>query len=411
MTIDKDFPGTPDQRSSYSQKQQLVDQRARDRWNSTMFEREAYALTQSFTGTDCLAYAVIPARFEHEITQYRTLLSTTPAGKGPWPLGSLQTLSYSSHRPVFGVQRAHHVRPVHYTNATRTIGGTMIFSVFDANVLVEMYRNFYGDMESKSAEQIIADTTKSSKPTGNFSGAGAAVANVAYSETNKFLVNAGVKEFAELADELPPIDIHIMGINEVGHQTYMALFNVKFLDESMTVSINDTFTEHVVQFVCSSVTPLQTQTRRIESRDKLFSLNAFANNQEEAAAIEAELDGEQPIPPPQNGEPIPPPQNGEPIPPPQIGAGIGAIQKIEQDPEPDALPLDHHYYALGNGTIINVTEPVDLDTIPSSERKTVAAKRMRYIEIIPGYWNDPALLTEHNNIGTEEFGIVFRGTT
>ncbi|GAG00581.1 unnamed protein product, partial [marine sediment metagenome] len=264
---------------------------------------------------------------------------------------------------------------VHYTSATRTIGGTMIFSVFDSNVLVEMYRNYYGALEHKNTQKSKDDAIPT--PNGTVSGPGAG--SVTYSEINEHLVNAGVMEFAELADELPPIDIHIMALNETGHQMYMALFNVKFLDESMTISINDTFTEHIVQFVCSSITPLQTHTRNIKSRDKLFG-TAFQEPNEEAA-VEAELAGVPQSPtedPALRDRPITSPNE----PPPPSGVTQPSVGYVDST---DGSIIDITV------TISEVESQANFDAFSDDRKEKVAAARMKYIETQPGYSTDTTL--------------------
>ena len=127
-------------------------------------------------------------------------------------LAELQTISISSFREKTPVRACGEVGVKGYTRGTRTVAGSMIFTVFDRDVLFSL-------LESSSFD---ADD--------NFRSA--------------------------IKDQLPPMDFTILFANEAGALSRMGLYGVEFVSEAKTMSIEDIILEDVCQFVARDVDPM-----------------------------------------------------------------------------------------------------------------------------------------------------------
>ena len=122
-------------------------------------------------------------------------------------LADLQTLTISSYREKVPVRALGHVGAKGYTRGPRTIGGSMIFTIFDKSVLAEMM------VESYRIEQYAMD-------------------------------NVGIFN-AVLIDQIPPFDITVLFANETGSMSRLAIYGVELVQEGQTMSVEDLVTESV----------------------------------------------------------------------------------------------------------------------------------------------------------------------
>lgn len=138
-----------------------------------------------------------------------------PDGRGGIPrsfrvFGDLQTITVSSHRGVSPVRclGEHWVRE--YTRGSRTIGGTLIFSVLN-------------------------------------------------SDTLQGLLRLGTKEtytpYTTIADQIPPFNVTIVGVNELGQAAALGLLDVVLVNNGITLSIDDILTEQSYTYVAKWATP------------------------------------------------------------------------------------------------------------------------------------------------------------
>ena len=129
-------------------------------------------------------------------------------------LTECQTLSISTYREKYPVRSISTVYPKSFTRGPRTIAGSMVFTVFDQNVLYE-----------------LLDADASDYDTGNpFTSA--------------------------LIDQLPPFDITVSFANELGQTSRMAIMGVEFVSEGQVMSIQDMFIENTTQWVARDIDPM-----------------------------------------------------------------------------------------------------------------------------------------------------------
>jgi hypothetical protein len=132
-------------------------------------------------------------------------------GQKPITLGQASTLSYSIFRDKQPVKTLGRINIRGFTKATRTIAGTLIFAVFDQHVV-----NHLRDQMS-------------------------------------FLYEAGRIK----ADELPPFDLILTGANEFGATASMRIYGVTVIEEGMTLSVEDIFTENIWSYQARDIRLLE----------------------------------------------------------------------------------------------------------------------------------------------------------
>lgn len=168
--------------------------------------------------------------FEKKPTTRRTYSNKTYSGvdmtavmslpQGIHVFADLQTLSISSHRESFPVRVLGMTAPMGFTSGSRTIGGTLIFS------MIEKYP-FYN-----AAESIYGSSSESP-----WSG-----------------TNAGT---SPLADSLPPFDITITFNNEYDpYGAALRICGVKIIDDGMVLSVDDLQTENTFSFMAMAIAPV-----------------------------------------------------------------------------------------------------------------------------------------------------------
>lgn len=158
----------------------------------------------SFAGTDISATMVIPVidRLTGSIQSMDVL-----------ELAEIQTISYSIHRENSPIRTIGHVNPRGFVKGSRTIAGSLIFTVF----------NEYAFYRIKEFRHIMAET-------GLF--------------------------FAPLADMLPPFDIVLTFFNEYGLAAKMKIYGVTIVDEGQTMSVDDLITEQTYTFMARGIQPM-----------------------------------------------------------------------------------------------------------------------------------------------------------
>ena len=157
----------------------------------------------SYSGCDIIVTATLPLKTESGDSVYFTL-------------GSLQTLSVSTHQDKRPVRSLGNINAKDYVMGQRTIAGSLVFAVFD--------RHF--------ADNIMK--------------------------------SVGVT----MADEIPALDLTINFANEYGRMSKMAIYGVKLINEGQVMSINDLYTENTYQFTALGMTPLESEIEGEQKSDQ-----------------------------------------------------------------------------------------------------------------------------------------------
>lgn len=139
-----------------------------------------------------------------------------------YTLGSIQTLSVSTHQDKKSVRVIGSVNALDYTMGPRTIAGSLVFAVFDQHFATEMFE----DLSSITGKTFF------------------------------------------LPDELPALDLTISFANEYGRTSRMAIYGVRIINEGQVMSVNDLYTENTYQFVANALEPLSRGTGNGLNSDK-----------------------------------------------------------------------------------------------------------------------------------------------
>ena len=130
-------------------------------------------------------------------------------------LAEAQTISISTYREKTGVRSLGSSYPKGFTRGPRQIAGSIVFTVFDKDVLFDLLEAHPSDIEASTVTSAIMD-------------------------------------------QLPPVDILITFANELGGLSRMSLYGVEFLSSGIVLSIEDLITENTVQWVARDYDPMRT---------------------------------------------------------------------------------------------------------------------------------------------------------
>jgi hypothetical protein len=103
-----------------------------------------------------------------------------------------------------------HTQPLGFTRGTRTIAGSMIFTVFNVYTFYRL--------------QVLQDQLR--------------------------------QLHHPLADMMPPFDITITFLNEYGSMSKMRIYGITVIDEGVTLSIDDMLTESTLSYVARGIQPM-----------------------------------------------------------------------------------------------------------------------------------------------------------
>ena len=160
----------------------------------------------SYSGCDIVVTASLPLKSQ---SSGETIFFT---------LGSLQTLSVSTHQDKRPVRSLGNINAKDYVMGQRTIAGSLVFAVFDKH---------FADRIMKSVEVIMPD-------------------------------------------EIPAMDLTINFANEYGRTSRMAIYGVKLINEGQVMSINDLYTENTYQFVATGMEMLTADGHDEDGKDSYF---------------------------------------------------------------------------------------------------------------------------------------------
>jgi hypothetical protein len=128
--------------------------------------------------------------------------------------------------------------PRSFSRGKRGVAGTLVFQVFDRDVLWQLIQNDPDSIVYKRASEWNNDTY--GEPTQS---------SAAWWEQSVDVISG--KPF--YADEVPPFDVTITFANEYGQQARKEILGVEILNEGSGVSIDDILTEQTMTFVARGV--------------------------------------------------------------------------------------------------------------------------------------------------------------
>jgi hypothetical protein len=168
--------------------------------------------------------------------------------------GTLQAISYAIQREKAPIYVLGEVNPRAFSRGKRGIAGTMVFVMFDEHSLLgvlqreaPLYTNFVKDRNEFNPDE--------------FRGGGDVVIETGDSDGN-LEVNWGTAP-AFYMDQIPPFDITITGVNEMGAAARLQIWGAECLNEGYGISIDDMMSEMQSTYIARHVS----RWKRLEQRD------------------------------------------------------------------------------------------------------------------------------------------------
>jgi len=180
--------------------------------NFVNYEYEDEFLGYGYTGADI-----------HAVFRFPLFMDIKPI-----EFAQIKALSYSTYRDKFPVRALGFINPKGYTKATRTVAGTLIFSVFHKNMINQVIDKIYGS-----------------------------------------------RKFNILPDELPPFSIDILFVNEYGNTNRLSIIGAEIAEGNQIFSIDQMQTDEAYSFVAQDIVMLNKETTPVDS---ISNSNTNLNN-------------------------------------------------------------------------------------------------------------------------------------
>ena len=175
-------------------------------------------------------------------------------------VGNLQGISWSTNREVRPIFVCGDPNALSYSKNKRGHAGSVVLTVFDRAALRDI-------MEMSSVyrkDQTFVPGTNATQ--------------LASNNTTSFSTQNSRK--AVYADEVPPFDITLYGMNEFGKQMVMRIYDVTIISEGAGISIDDGIQEAQFTYVARHVDGwrnLQVSTQTTTVQDEVQSLASSLN--------------------------------------------------------------------------------------------------------------------------------------
>lgn len=164
-------------------------------------------------------------------------------------IGSLQAITYSVSREKAPVYTMGSPEPRSFSRGKRGIAGTLVFTVFDRDALIEALKRQNGKVERIGSDDLTTTTSPMSIDewdrimTGEVS-----ASTVNYTKSNITQIDDPI-----YADEIPPFDVTISFANEYGQKAVLVIYGLEIMNEGTGFSIDSVTTEKACTFVARKV--------------------------------------------------------------------------------------------------------------------------------------------------------------
>lgn len=185
----------------------------------------------SFSGSDMVAYITLPPEI---------------SDGSPLVIGNLQTLTYSIHREVLPVRALGSVNALGHTGGTVTIAGSMIFTMFDRNLVYDIQREVMKYLRDKADRTAYQNNI------------------FTYSNLKEYNLDNVYDQYISMP-LMPEFNIYVNAKNEYTPGNYGSSLNIDgvvIVDEGQVMSIEDIITENTMSYMARNIRPLRPMTRR-----------------------------------------------------------------------------------------------------------------------------------------------------
>ena len=190
-------------------------------------------------------------------------------------VATLQGITVSITREVMPVFVMGDPNPKAFAKGKRAIAGNLVFTQFDKHAILKMSHlfgnttpTFIGDLGNFLQANNIAPGAASVSTGANFMPLTQTIPTVANKQQDPSTnLQAIQRELAEtyalvatrrfkFADQVPPLDVTITMVNEIGQVAYTAVHGVQLVNEGFGYTLDDLSSEVAFTFVARDVTPL-----------------------------------------------------------------------------------------------------------------------------------------------------------
>ncbi len=200
---------------------------------------------------------------------------------GTRKVANLVALSVSVNREIAPLYTFGDPSPRTFVKGKRGIAGTMTFTQFDKHALIESVfkigerisdiwdkiDQLYGDMAGGADFRDRVKVLRRLAEQQNLSGMAPEAQIVARA------AELVAKRRIQYVDQLPPFDLTLVFINEVGAFAYMALTGVQFANEGYGFTLDDLSSATAVTYVATGVKPLSNRLESLVPNERLGRTN------------------------------------------------------------------------------------------------------------------------------------------
>lgn len=174
-------------------------------------------------------------------------------------IGELQAITYSVSREKAPIYTMGSAEPRSFSRGKRGIAGTLVFTVFDRDALIEEFKEklngtttgvqkFKAERDNLGENVNFISVEDWDAQMSNYAGVGTETGSDIGNTSN--LVS---KYQAIYADEILPFDITITFANEYGQRAVLTIYGVELLNEGSGYSIDSVTTEKAYTFVARKI--------------------------------------------------------------------------------------------------------------------------------------------------------------
>jgi len=178
---------------------------------------------------------------------------------GDVQFGELQMISYKSDREKSPVYTMGSADPRTIARGKRVITGALVFVVFEKDSLLSALNGFNNGNRNPylSIDELGNYDTEQYLNGGSINNFYDPVDGTNIGGANSGVVDPNSlvsQQQANLADQLLPFDVTLVGVNEYGKSTKMIFHEIELMSESSGISIDDLVIEKQMSFIARRIT-------------------------------------------------------------------------------------------------------------------------------------------------------------
>jgi hypothetical protein len=174
-------------------------------------------------------------------------------------VGELQAITYSVSREKAPIYTMGSAEPRSFSRGKRGIAGTMVFTVFNRDALIEEFKPMLNGKEGTlGIQKFHANAQEQSLSIEEWDKTMSALAAGGSGDSDSGRPQGVISDLLgkyepRYADEILPFDVTITFANEYGQRSVLVIYGVELLNEGSGYSIDSVTTEKAYTFVARSI--------------------------------------------------------------------------------------------------------------------------------------------------------------